>query len=282
MEKVSGYAIVINSLQILAAVLIAGYTIAAEGLQLSGSIEKILVIAAAMVVIWGAVVDIREAVSARHMARQRDMLEDAYRQMEELNLTLRAQRHDFMNHIQVVYSLTEMEEYASALEYMDRVYGDVQKVGRALKTSITAVNALIAAKMADCEEDGIVFSADIRSPWKDMPVPGWEMCRVLGNLIDNAAEAMGRENDRKISICLWEDARAFRFYVENTGKKIDAQMAERVFEAGFSTKGTGRGMGLHIVREILREHGGDIRLDESSGGTRFAGEIPRTSEVVKI
>jgi signal transduction histidine kinase len=41
-------------------------------------------------------------------------------------------------------------------------------------------------------------------------------------------------------------------------------------------------MGLHIVREILREHGGDIRLDESSGGTRFAGEIPRVSEVLKI
>lgn len=278
MNKVAGYAIFINSLQIAAAIMVAAYSLMSESFHLSGGLERIVVIVTAMVVTWGAILDIREAYSARHMARQRDMLEDAYEQMEELNLILRAQRHDFMNHIQVIYSLTELEEYPAAIEYMDQLYSDVQKVGRALKTSIPAVNALIAAKMADCEEEGVAFVADIKSPWQDMPVPGWEMCRVLGNLIDNACEAMAGQDERRITVCLWEDLRYFRFYVENTGAPIDPEIAENIFAQGFSTKGTGRGMGLHIVKDILSAHGGDIHIDSASPLTRFAGEIPKPSK----
>lgn len=274
-NKISRYAIITNAFQILAALGVAAYSLLSDSFHLSGAFERIVVGATALVVIWGAALDIREAYSSRQIARQREMLEEAYSQLEELNSTLRAQRHDFMNHIQVIYSLIELEEHSSALEYMDKVYGDVQKIGRALKTAIPAVNALLAAKMADCEDDGIAFSADIRSSWKDMPVPGWEMCRVLGNIIDNAAEAMAGENERRIAVCLWDDLRAFRFYVENTGAPIDPDICRSIFQEGFSTKGEGRGMGLHIVREIMNEYGGDISVSHHDGCTRFSGEIPR-------
>jgi two-component system sensor histidine kinase AgrC len=274
-NKLIRYAVITNACQIVAALMVAAYSLLSANFHLSGVVERIVVMVTSMVVIWGAALDIREAFSSRDMMRQRAMLEDAYAQLEELNSTLRAQRHDFMNHIQVIYSLTELEEHASALEYMDRVYADIQKVGRALRTSIPAVNALMAAKMADCEEDGVAFSADIKSPWKDMPVPGWEMCRILGNLIDNAAEAISAQAEKSITVCLWEDLRAYRFFVENSGPRIAADMSDAIFQQGFSTKGTGRGMGLYIVREILREHGGDIFLDPECPRTRFVGEIPK-------
>jgi len=99
---------------------------------------------------------------------------------------------------------------------------------------------------------------------------------VLGNLIDNAAEAMCSGEEKHITVCLWEDARAFRFYVENTGAPIRPDVAENMFSQGFSTKGEGRGMGLHIVSDILGGYGGSIRLDESAPLTRFSGEVPRT------
>lgn len=279
--KIIRYAVIVNACQIVAALIVAAYSMLSANFHLSGIVERVVVMATAMVVIWGAVLDIREAFSSRDMMRQRAMLEEAYAQLEELNSTLRAQRHDFMNHIQVIYSLTELDERDSALEYMDRVYDDIQKVGRALKTSIPAINALLAAKMADCEEGGIAFAADIKSPWKDMPVPGWEMCRVLGNLIDNAAEAISGQSEKSITVRLWEDLRAYRFYVENSGPRIAPDIRDSIFLQGFSTKGTGRGMGLHIVREILRDHGGDIRLDPDCPLTRFVGEIPKSPATVE-
>ena len=282
MDKIVRYAVIINACQISASLLIAIYSITAPAFNLTGFVERILVCITALVVIWGAALDINEAQSARRMAQQRQMLEEAYSQLEELNSKLRAQRHDFRNHIQVIYSLTELKEQNSALEYMDKVYSDIQKVGRAFKTSIPAINALLAAKMAQCEDDGIAFEVDIKSSWNALPIPGWEMCRVLGNLIDNAMEALEDVSAGKILISMWEDLKYYHFAIENGGNPISSEVAEHIFDEGFSTKGTGRGMGLHIVRELLEMHGGAIALDTDSPITRFVGHIPKQSALNDI
>ena len=236
--------------------------------------ERILIYVTALVVSWGAVLDIRDAYSARNAARQRQMLEDAYRQLEALNGTLRAQRHDFMNHIQVIYSLTELEDRPAALEYMDRLYTSVRSAGRSLKTASPAVNALLAAKSAACQEKNVPFLTDIHSDWKDCPVPGWEMCRILGNLIDNALDAPAGRELKTIQVALWEDVKGFHFAVENNGAPVPEEIQDSLFQRGFSTKGPGRGMGLSIVQEILEQYGGQIDLDSTPRRTRFHGLIP--------
>ena len=173
------------------------YALFGREFDLSGMAERLLICAVAFVVVWGALLDIRDARNARKIASQSEMLEDAYTQLEDLNGTLRAQRHDFKNHLQVVFGLIEMGEYKEAQDYIERVYGDVQLVSRALKTASPAVNALLAAKAADCEERGIRMEVRIRSAWQGLALPGWEMCRVLGNLIDNAIDAMADPPCRK-------------------------------------------------------------------------------------
>jgi len=275
LSKITGYAITINACQIVAISLLAIYSLAVGDLHLTGWISRSITIVATLMVIWGAALDIREALDARRNARQRQALEEAYEQLEELNGTLRAQRHDFMNHIQVIYTLTELDDRQAALDYMDKVYGDIQKVGKALKTASPAVNALLAAKLADCEESKIEFIADIRTAWDSCPVPGWEMCRILGNLIDNAVEAMENQSCRRITVRLWEDVRSWRFCVENNGTPIPDEIRRNIFFAGFSTKGTGRGTGLFIVSRILENYGGDIAAEDRDGITVFSGTIPK-------
>jgi len=281
-SKVSGYAIFANSLQILVAAGIFAYALLAPDFTLSGPGEKVLIGIMTLVVVWGAVLDIREAFSARKIVLQSSMIEDALSQLEELNGTLRAQRHDFMNHLQVVYSLAEMQEYASAQEYIERVYGDIQRVGKTLKTAIPAVNALLAAKASDCEDDGIAMDLDIRSAWQDLPMPGWEMCRILGNLIDNAKDALlhapaesRAPEGMRIRIAIGEDVQNFTFAVINNGPEIPLELREDIFQMGFTTKSSGRGMGLHIVSELMKEYDGQIRLECESGETRFCGALPR-------
>lgn len=273
-KKITRYAIIINTFQIVAALGIALYAALSGSFNLSGRVERILIYVTALVVSWGAVLDIRDAYSARDSARQRQMLEDAYRQLEALNGTLRAQRHDFMNHIQVIYSLTELEDRPAALEYMDRLYTSVRSAGRSLKTASPAVNALLAAKSAACQEKNVPFLTDIHSDWKDCPVPGWEMCRILGNLIDNALDAPAGEAPKTLCVALWEDVKGFHFAVENNGAPVPKEIQDSLFQRGFSTKGPGRGMGLSIVQEILEQYGGQIDLDSTPRRTRFHGLIP--------
>ena len=281
-SKISKYSIAANAMQILFAFGIFLYALFGREFNLTGRAEQVLVGAMALIVIWGAGLDIRDAFNARKIARQSEMLEEAYGQLEDLNATLRAQRHDFKNHLQVVFGLIELREYQEAQEYIERVYGDVELVGRSLKTAIPAVNALFAAKMADCEEKGIQMDVQIHSPWQGMPIAGWEMCRILGNLIDNAMDAIlsGKSPQKILTVEIGERLQDFTFRVENTGPEIPEDLRERIFERGFTTKSSGRGLGLSIVREILRENGGDIRLFSDEKGTRFEGRIPKNTEAV--
>lgn len=280
LDKVIVSAIIINAIQIAAALTVALFSIATQGHAFTGLTEQMLSCAVSLVVIWGAVLDIREAFTARRMGEEAHMLEDAYNQLEDLSNTLRAQRHDFMNHLQVVYSLMEMEEHQEAREYIEQVYGDIQKVGRALKTAVPALNALLAAKLSDCETRSIQMRLDIRSSYEKLPVSDWEMCRVLGNLIDNAMDALKQTDNPWIEVETWEDLHDYGFRVKNNGPKVPRQMLDRIFEQGFSTKSSGRGMGLHIVKEILQQYQGGISLRSDEEETCFEGTVPKSYDAL--
>ncbi len=279
-KKAARFAVTVNALQVAAMLAVLLYAIFRDSAE--GRTLEIAVIAAAFAIVsWGAVLDIREALNAGKIEDQARMLEEAYGQLEALNGTLRKQRHDFMNHLQVVFSLLELNEPDEAMKYVENVYGDIKKTGGVLKTAIPAVNALIAAKRQDCEEKGIALDIRIGAPWRDMPVPGWEMCRVLGNLIDNARDALSDDvnnADKRVTLTLDETPGAYSFRVENNGPAIPPELQQSIFQMGFTTKSDGHGSGLAIVREILREYGGEITVASDETITAFIGNVPKRFE----
>ena len=276
-KKAAVYSVVTNVLQVIAVILLAVMLIRAPS-HLDMKLFRFMIFVCAVVVCWGALIDIGAAFTNLRARRHAEEIEEAYRRMEELNRTLRAQRHDFMNHIQVVYSLIEMDEPQEACNYMDRVYGDIQRVNRALKTDSVAINALLQAKLADCERRGIQMELDIKAGWKNLSMPAWEMCRVLGNLIDNAIDAMHETKAPLLVVSLYEDLKACRFEVKNNGPVIPAQTAAHIFSPGFTTKRTGQGMGLFIVQRLLRDYDGDITLQSEEGQTVFSGYVPNKKD----
>lgn len=275
LKKAVIYTVVINMLQIAGSITVAVMSLITGGHAFIGLPEQVLLCTMTLLVSWGAVLDIREAFSARKLASDADMLQDAYAQLEDLNSTLRAQRHDFMNHLQVVFSLLELEDYKEASDYIERVYGDIRRVSRTLKTAHPAINALLAAKVGDCEARGVHVDLQIESPWIDLPVESWEMCRVLGNLIDNAMDAMKDTPEPRLLIRLSESVQSYTFAIANNGPMIQPSVAERIFQRGFSTKGEGRGMGLSIVRGIMESGGGKLTLSSDEEETRFEGTLPK-------
>ena len=88
-------------------------------------------------------------------------LQESLRNLEQLNYERRSARHDYLNHLQVVYGLLELEEYEDLKNYLAPVYKGIMKTGKALKTSKPALNALLKAKMEEAEGHSVFFIGKI-------------------------------------------------------------------------------------------------------------------------
>lgn len=191
----------------------------------------------------------------------------------QLNNKLRAQRHDFINHLQVISSLTQLEEYDEAQKYLSKIIGDIRQLGQLLRTANPAVNALLAAKAVDAQKYNIEIKFHVMAKLSNIPIEDWQLCRILSNLIDNAIfEA--KKVSGEVHVTLREDEHALYFSVENDGKDIPLDIRDKIFEAGYTTKGDeGSGMGLYIVVQTLNDNGGSMSLESGEGRTRFFGYI---------
>jgi two-component system nitrogen regulation sensor histidine kinase NtrY len=99
--------------------------------------------------------------------------------------------------------------------------------------------------------------------------------RALGNLIDNAAEAMQNSLLRELFVCtsVLENG-MIELTIADTGSGLTAEMRERLFLPYFSTKQRGTGLGLAIAAKIIQEHQGTIRAEKNEpAGAKFIVEL---------
>lgn len=206
------------------------------------------------------------------LLNRNESLRESLDNLSALNDKLRMDRHDYLNHMQIVYGLMELGEYEEMNDYLRQVYKDLMKTGKAIKTSKPAINALLAAKAAEADAKQIDLCIEVKSDLKYLMIEDWELCKVLSNLIDNAVRALQeceREN-KQIRVDITETQEQYIFQVEDNGSQIPEEMQEKIFKKGFTTKkGEGHGMGLAIVSEILGENAGEMQLKSEEKATVF-------------
>ena len=279
-KKAAVISIVFNVLEIVAGLTMIVLVNRMLSVGVEAGLARITTLLCVTIVGWGAATDIGSALTSLELVHKTREVEEAYGQLESLNREMRAQRHDFMNHLQVVYSLIEMNEPGEAMAYMDKIYGDMQRVSSMLRTACPAVNALIQAKVVEAKERGAELKLSIAAKWDDPLMPAWEICRVLANLIDNALDAAcaaGLPEGEKptVELVLGEDLRSWLFSVRINSPAIGEKALARIFEPGFTTKATGQGMGLYIVSQTVVSLGGRITVESRDGDTVFSGFVPR-------
>ena len=100
--------------------------------------------------------------------------------------------------------------------------------------------------------------------------------RVWGEHVHHGLWTTGRESPTQAVEALVDTVGdRLRLEVDNDGSSIPADALPHIFEPFFTRgDGKGTGLGLAIVRRIVKEHGGEIRVDSGEGGTRFTIELP--------
>lgn len=271
MKKLTISLVVIDAIQIFIGISIWIYV----GIARQGEVNHALYLAVSLMLLCSIV-----TIGGLYMVvkyKNHDM-EDSLHNLEQLNATLRAQRHDYLNHFQVIYGLMELGEYEEAKKYFQPVFKDIMKVSKALKTSEPAVNALIQVKMEAAERNGIDFYPEIRSELKGLPLEVWNLCKILSNLIDNSIYILSetQKEEKKICLTISEDGGAYYFTVSNNGPAILPEMQDEIFKMGVSSKKEeGHGMGLYIVSKIVKEALGEVILTSDTEETSFHIRIPK-------
>jgi signal transduction histidine kinase len=100
-----------------------------------------------------------------------------------------------------------------------------------------------------------------------------DLILILTELVDNAISATEGTGKVVVAFSVLLSSRSLMVTVADDGPGIPREIQPRIFDNGFSTKGSGRGFGLFLAKEALSRHGGDIRY-EFRGGARFMITIP--------
>lgn len=145
------------------------------------------------------------------------------------------------------------------------------------RTEPADLNALLreAAQFLahELKERNHEIALELHSRLPAMEVDPGQMKQAVYNVLRNASQAM--EPGGKITVRSDYDDRGVAITVEDNGPGIPGEDMARIFTPYFTTKARGHGLGLLIVRRILREHGGDIRIDSREGhGTRVSLHLP--------
>ena len=197
--------------------------------------------------------------------------------LQELVRVTRAQRHDFINHLQVVYALLKTGKTEKAQRYIENLYHDVRISGEILRVSIPELAALLLVKMGIASLKNISFTIEPESSLKALRMKPLELNTVVGNLVDNAFEAVEplTADKRTVALRIFETGKHFVFQTVNPGF-IEKELRNKIFEPGFSTKPGNRGFGLASVKSAVEKNRGKILVSSfKDRGTKFTVLFPK-------
>ena len=228
----------------------------------------------------------------RHLGRQighvitlRDRTEHIglMREIDSItNLTnaLRAQQHEYANRIHALTGLIELGRFDDARKYL----GEISNMDADLAEKLTdrianqTVTALLLAKVAIAREKGVALEIDPQTSLDDISLDSNAQITVIGNLIDNALDAVAGTTDGQVRLTLESSLSHTKIItVRDNGIGLPEPRPDVVFQDGFSTKvsegSSHRGLGLAIVSRLVKQSGGTITCYNNRGAV-FVVEIP--------
>lgn len=207
--------------------------------------------------------------------RDRTELQSTLGELSSLKVltdSLRAQAHEAANKLHTVITMVEMGRPSDAVAFATDELELSQRLVDRLSSEVRepALVALLLGKNAQAHERGIEFTvtadSQLPSDTSQLPLSGPEMVTVLGNLIDNAMDACDR-NEPWVEVTVrCEPGADLLMRVADSGTGMDPGTFENAMRRGYSTKSApGHGLGLALVAQVVKRHGGTLSSDVSYG-----------------
>jgi len=189
-------------------------------------------------------------------------------------------------------------ERAGLGEHLATARQEIRRLDTILKQFLTAVRPSVPQRSRQClhaliEETlrllepelasrNIQVSLDFGDRLPELEVDGDQLRQVFYNLISNAYQSL-RASEGRIDVSTRANDYEVIITVADNGSGIAPEVMGALFEPYLTTKASGTGLGLLIVRRIVREHGGEIEIESEAGaGTRVIVYLPRAEKNVRL
>lgn len=199
--------------------------------------------------------------------------------------SMRAQTHEFMNKMHVILGLIELEKYSEVTSFIRQLNNDYQEeVGYITeKIKVPAIAGFLLGKINEAKEQGVEIILEEQSFLPELKTGEsiHLLLQIMGNLLDNAKEAVAHTLDKRVTLLVSYDleAQILIIKVTDSGQGIAGDIQAKMFERGFSTKGEHRGYGLNLIQTIVTNHQGFIEVkSQQNQGTTFYIELPYEME----
>jgi len=175
--------------------------------------------------------------------------------------------------------ITSLENIEKEIERASNIINDILCLSRefTINPSLNNINAVIRDVLASIRQKRMVRNITIKTDL-DRSIPNFLIDRekireVITNLLLNAIEAM--PNGGKLLIESKLIKKEVVIKINDTGKGISADKLKRIFEPFFTDKEGGTGLGLTLVKEIIKKHNGKVEVKSKLGkGTTFTIKMP--------
>lgn len=247
-----------------------------------GADQSILTDDALLVVNRNPVVVAGRDVGSVATLRDRTELEALVRELHAttgLANALRAQEHEFTNRMHVIAGLIDNGDFDEAARFATVVTSHDLVSAEDVRARVgpPVVAALLIAKLTVAAEREIDLVITPSSRLDVANVDAQSLMTIIGNLVDNAMEAVATQPAPRAVIVDLDDQDDVRITVSDNGPGIAADDIDAVFWDGFSTKsargGLRRGLGLALVQRLVHRAGGTITVRSAQGAT-FEVRLP--------
>ncbi len=144
-----------------------------------------------------------------------------------------------------------------------------------------AVKEVIALSVSELQRNRVVLQLDLAVDLPSLSGDRIQIQQVILNLLRNGSDAMSTVDDNPRELLIkteCEDSGGVRLSVKDSGVGIDSEIEKKLFEAFYTTKGDGMGIGLSVSRSIVQQHQGRLWAIRNEGpGATFSFSIPRST-----
>jgi two-component system, CitB family, sensor kinase len=198
-----------------------------------------------------------------------------------LTNALRAQEHEFTNRLHVIAGLIDFGDIEEARRYLaDIAQGHMSAEDLRARIAPPMVAALLLAKLTIAGERDIDLEITEDSYLDAPDVDARSMMTIIGNLVDNAMDAVAAQPGRRVVRVRLRAEHEVLIEVSDNGPGILDGAVEEIFADGYSTKSSRgemrRGIGLALVRRLVHRAGGTITVD-GAPGARFEVRLPQVT-----